>query len=285
MGASFWERTSGCMVKTRDCRICGNRGRAAARRYRPATSNFLHLDEARRAALDALEKLTDHEPEGTRAVLIDDLFGGLRVALWPARDVGVAELVALVDKELRACAGTAWSGKVWVEHKEASAADKLVLDAAWTQSAPYTERLRILDRVRNRTAWFEPPGDPPWRLQAETGEGDAGPPIVAFCSFKGGVGRATGLAAFALSPARIGERVVVVDLDLDLDALGISTLFDLGDKGARWGVVDYLLERARGAVPLADTCMSWLRTSLASCGALARARAGGCADHWGPRVG
>jgi cellulose biosynthesis protein BcsQ len=67
--------------------------------------------------------------------------------------------------------------------------------------------------------------------------------VVAFYSFKGGVGRTTALASFAIQRARAGERLVV--LDLDIEAPGIGTLLDAGEgiPGASWGVLDYLLER------------------------------------------
>ena len=67
--------------------------------------------------------------------------------------------------------------------------------------------------------------------------------MVAFYSFKGGVGRTTAAASFAIQRARVGERVAV--LDLDIEAPGIGTLLDPGEgiEGASWGVLDYLLER------------------------------------------
>lgn len=70
------------------------------------------------------------------------------------------------------------------------------------------------------------------------------PPVVAFYSFKGGVGRTTTAAMTALTLAREGKRVVVVDLDLE--APGIEGyFFDAEDPTGkpRAGVVDYLLER------------------------------------------
>jgi cellulose biosynthesis protein BcsQ len=66
---------------------------------------------------------------------------------------------------------------------------------------------------------------------------------VAFYSFKGGVGRSTALASFALQRAQAGDRVAVIDLDLD--APGIGTLLACDENGgtALWGVADYLLEK------------------------------------------
>ena len=65
---------------------------------------------------------------------------------------------------------------------------------------------------------------------------------MLFYSFKGGVGRSTALAATASHLASNGDRVVV--LDADLDAPGVaSMLAGHGGATAPWGIVDYLLER------------------------------------------
>jgi cellulose biosynthesis protein BcsQ len=71
------------------------------------------------------------------------------------------------------------------------------------------------------------------------------PPVVAFYSFKGGVGRSVTAATTALTLAREGLRVIV--LDLDLEAPGIEGYFfnpDDPSRKVRAGVVDYLLESA-----------------------------------------
>ena len=73
---------------------------------------------------------------------------------------------------------------------------------------------------------------------------DGWPPVVAFYSFKGGVGRTTTTALTALTLAREGKRVVVIDLDLE--APGIEGYFFApGDEEGQpeAGVVDYVLER------------------------------------------
>jgi Mrp family chromosome partitioning ATPase len=87
-------------------------------------------------------------------------------------------------------------------------------------------RTLILDRVRNRVAWFGELGDPPWEVRVEAKH--KGPPIIVFYSFKGGVGRTTALASFAVQRARAGDRVVV--MDADLDAPGIGLLFAAGQE-------------------------------------------------------
>jgi len=194
----------------------------------------VHLDEAiaqARAVLDdALENGVLR-----RAVLVNDLFGRIRVAVWPAH--GDPELAASLATRLSAACKALWSGSIWIGSAEGAPASEhdSLADAAWNGGIPTdrSDRLRINDRHRSRTSWFLAPSPPPI----------APPPIVAFYSFKGGVGRTTAAAAFALHWARRGKRVAV--LDVDLDAPGLGKLLDADGEGttARWGVVDYLLEQ------------------------------------------
>lgn len=95
----------------------------------------------------------------------------------------------------------------------------------------------------------------------------APPPIVAFYSFKGGVGRTTAAAAFALSWARRGKRVAA--LDVDLDAPGLGRLLDADGEGttARWGVVDYLLEQGID-LPLDDYRHTCARSNVTGDGVI-----------------
>ncbi|RMH27272.1 MAG: ParA family protein, partial [Planctomycetota bacterium] len=83
-----------------------------------------------------------------------------------------------------------------------------------------------------------PASSPPWKLP-ESGYSTEEQPIVVFYSFKGGVGRSTALAAFAIQRARAGERIAVIDADLD--APGLGHLLSAPEVGtAQWGVADYL---------------------------------------------
>jgi hypothetical protein len=205
-----------------------------------------HIDEALAGAVHALQKLLDEDASLEKAVLIDDLFGRVRAVAWGTKE-RVAEHERALNDRLGEAAGSFWAGDVWLAAK-GSAVDQLVYDGAWDEGRVVSKRLRIADRVRNRSAWFESPRDPLW---GTTGEG-AGPPVVLFYSFKGGVGRTTALASFAIQRARAGDRVAV--LDLDLDAPGVGGLLAADERGtvSRWGVVDYLLERPLGDVDLRD---------------------------------
>jgi hypothetical protein len=67
-----------------------------------------------------------------------------------------------------------------------------------------------------------------------------GPARIVFYSIKGGVGRSTALAVAAWHLAERGERVLVVDLDLE--SPGLSTALLPEDRRPRFGVTDWLVE-------------------------------------------
>lgn len=67
------------------------------------------------------------------------------------------------------------------------------------------------------------------------------PRTVTFYSFKGGVGRTTALTHVAPILAMRGLKVVAVDLDLE--APGLSTAFNLNSP-PKYGIVDYFYERS-----------------------------------------
>lgn len=67
------------------------------------------------------------------------------------------------------------------------------------------------------------------------------PRTVTFYSYKGGVGRTTALTHVAWILAMRGRKVVAIDLDLE--APGLSTAFNLM-VAPKYGIVDYFYERA-----------------------------------------
>ena len=66
------------------------------------------------------------------------------------------------------------------------------------------------------------------------------PPVLAFHSIKGGVGRSSAVAVLAGHQAERGRNVLVVDLDLE--APGIGSLLMARDDLPRLGVLDWLVE-------------------------------------------
>ncbi|MEM9922478.1 MAG: P-loop NTPase [Cyanobacteria bacterium P01_D01_bin.50] len=96
------------------------------------------------------------------------------------------------------------------------------------------------------------------------------PQIVTFYSFKGGVGRSTALGIVANIIATRNRRVVM--LDFDLEAPGISILFDSEvekNNQEQYGILDYLHQRyltPNENVPNIESCI--FKVNLATRGEL-----------------
>ena len=203
-----------------------------------------------RAILDAAERAHELEADvrALRALCarherqILDLLGKLRLVLWSAPAVDTNSLDAALGERC----GPWWTGEVL----RGAALDSVMRDAyetAWNTARPDEDapRVRIHDRHRSRTAWFTNV-DTPWAAPGE------GPPIIVFYSFKGGLGRSTILASFAIQRARAGERVCVLDFDLDSPGVGRLLAADAEGLTSRWGIVDFFLEHTLVEAPLAD---------------------------------
>jgi len=229
---------------------------------------FKHMDEARRDAIAAMKTLLDLEPALVRAVLIQDLFGKIRLVVWTTADTNAANLKESIDISLQEAGANFWTGTVWIAIPEMTESDRIVYDGAWDEGTELTKRLRLDDRHRNRTAWFTRFRTPLWSTRGHASDGIQGPPIVVFASFKGGVGRTTALAAFAIQRARLGERVAVIDFDLDAPGVGTLLAADEAGTTAPWGVIDYLIERPHGDVPLIDYTHRCARESVTGDGVI-----------------
>ena len=208
---------------------------------------YKHMDEAWRDAGASLREWLEGNDSVARAVLTADLFGMVRVIAW--KKPGTREdPAAALDPRLKDAAGGWWSGDVWVAKDEKDPLHAM----AWKEARPdehLPDRMRLLERHRNRGAWFTDVREPLWRARGD--EDPQGPPIIVFYSFKGGLGRSTALASFAIQRARLGERVAVVDFDLDAPGIGVLLASDEDGTTSPWGVVDYLLEQ-RQLIPLSD---------------------------------
>jgi hypothetical protein len=204
--------------------------------------SFKHIDEARQSTIAFLISFLKKLPVNYKMVLIEDLYGKLRLVMWP--EDALENSIEVIKAKLEDIAKGIWTNDIWVVNPNTSNADKLVYNSTWEESVPHPaeNRLRIMDRYRSRSAWFNPLLSPPWK--APDKQDIRRPPIIVFYSFKGGVGRTTALAAFAINRARSGEKVVVVDGDLDAPGIGTLLAADVNGATAKWGVVDYLLEKA-----------------------------------------
>jgi hypothetical protein len=205
---------------------------------------FIHYGEAKKAASEKVRSIVEATAVIERALLVSDLFGRLRIILWAPAD-GAAQVRERLASELEPVCGSWWTGEV-LRVGDAATSEQSIWESAWAEGRRDVDvdRLRYLERHRSRTAWFVEATAPEWRAPEE------GPPIVVFYGFKGGLGRSTVLASFAIQRARLGERVAVVDFDLDAPGVGSLLSADPDGTIAPWGVVDYLIERAQGDVPL-----------------------------------
>lgn len=194
---------------------------------------FIHGDEAQAAARRLARAWIDKQAPNhdVELLLITDLFGKLRLVVFPDGDM--QELA----EQLSAACGPWWTNECLRANQLDIAAGQMVEQARRSAHSDSEQpRLKLLERHRSRTAWFAGLQSPPWRAPED------GPPVVVFYSFKGGLGRSTLLAAFAIQRARAGERVCVIDLDLDSPGIGTLLAADIEGKTASWGAVDFLLE-------------------------------------------
>lgn len=202
---------------------------------------YIHFDEAKRAICPIGETFVSGQTI-ERLLFIVDLSGSMRAVLWASGTVDVTPLAAA----LSAACGSWWTGQI-LYTAELDSVNRRIYDDAWGKSpkAQDGDRVRVLDRHRNRTAWFAK-ASPPWPAPG------AGPAIVVFYSFKGGFGRSTLLTSFAINQARAGARVCIVDFDLESPGIGTVLSADIEGRTASWGVVDFLLENPGAEVPLED---------------------------------
>ncbi|MHB1774303.1 MAG: KGGVGR-motif variant AAA ATPase [Acidimicrobiales bacterium] len=205
---------------------------------------FIHFAEARAGATDLVRSHVAVAEDIAQALLVTDLFGRLRLVLWT--NVGAFDVArTALHGNLAEVCGDWWTGDILLVADTDEGAR--IWNGAWLEARQdATEaRLRHLSRHRSRTGWFAKRDAPLWEVPE-------GPPLVVFYSFKGGLGRSTTLASFAIQRSRAGERVAVVDFDLD--APGVGTLLSADQEGtiSPWGVVDYFIERTHGDVPLSQ---------------------------------
>jgi MinD-like ATPase involved in chromosome partitioning or flagellar assembly len=211
-------------------------------------------------------------PLGRRVALVRDVRGRVRVAIEQAGNVAGKVDVKTLSTALEAELGKWFAPPVLVG--DGSPAHKRIVREIfrevaqppndWPQGWPTEYELLdgthaskptwLVGRaiLNSKESWFTAGGSPPIE-----------PRIVAFYSFKGGVGRSTTLACVAARIAARPQRVLAIDLDLE--APGLGSLFD---SQSSVGVVDYLLSHiATGEVgdvdpePVRDVNNLWVLTA------------------------
>lgn len=239
-------------------------------------ARLVHVDEARSTALEVMRSFLGGHPEVERAVVLDDLFGRIRIIIWPTAKISKGAVCDELNSQLNQACAQLWTGDIWFAGASSASEDKHIHDTAWAEGfrVDSSDRLRLNDRHRSRTAWFLPTDQvrPQWPLSE-------GPPVIVFHSFKGGVGRTTALSAYAIARARRGERVAVIDVDLDAPGVGLLLDSDGSGTTARWGVVDFLLE-AGADLPLTDYMHTCSREPVTGSGTIEVFPAGTLGDSY-----
>ncbi|MGM3306584.1 tyrosine-protein kinase family protein [Anabaena sp. WFMT] len=178
--------------------------------------------------------------------IIRDVYGKIRLFLEPKANFHPEKTdIKKLEQYLEQKLGSYYGKDIWLPEGEKDGYKALIaeikycrINAEW-QDNNIVPSLYILERHIAKQAWTNKnSGEPPWKIELV----DQGhkPAIITFFSFKGGVGRTTALVATALTLARNGHRVAIVDLDLE--APGLSTIF-FKDNSVDFGVIDYLLEK------------------------------------------
>jgi len=203
--------------------------------------NFVHFDEAKKAAEEQIRNWISNTPQVEKALIVWDLLGKCRLALWANCSIDTRPLEQALQTECQAW----WSGDIFCTGQDDKITQSLYGET-WEQARRHGSKLAILDRHRSRTMWFTNQEAPIWQAP------DDGPPVIVFYSFKGGLGRSTILASFAIQRARMGERVCVLDFDLDSPGVGSLLSADTTGLTASWGIVDFLLDIDKGDAPLSD---------------------------------
>ena len=178
--------------------------------------------------------------------IIRDVQGKIRLFLEPLENKNLEDIILdELEKCLKNKLGSYYGEDIWLPQGEKDGYKNLInvirserVSAEWDdESQP---RWYVLERHVAKQAWTNKKEiEPPWP-QEVVDEGQK-PAIVSFFSFKGGVGRTTTLVATALTLARHGHRVAVVDFDLE--SPGISTFFLPDTEESPPGMIDYLLEK------------------------------------------
>ena len=179
--------------------------------------------------------------------IIRDVFGKIRIFLEPLGEDNLKKLdTSELEHLLKEKIGNYYGNDIWLPIGKGDGYRSLIetiknerFQADWDDDS-ILPRWYILERHIAKQAWTDKKiAEPPWSYNLVREEHKK-PAIISFFSFKGGVGRTSTLVAIALTLARQGHRVAMIDLDLE--APGLATIFSPSNSN-HYGVIDYLLEK------------------------------------------
>ncbi|WP_298626459.1 AAA family ATPase [uncultured Zoogloea sp.] len=202
----------------------------------------IHFNDALRLA--ALSLQDDALPVKPKARVIRDVYGRLRFALdCPLADYPAAALEKL--QKAQAALGPYATNSEVLSHDSFSDPQAVFGSSDWHRTLVNlgvnedgkplgAVEIQLLDRQITGQDW----------LRTSRFDEDGHPPRVVFYGLKGGVGRSTALAMLAYRLARDGQRVLLIDFDLE--SPGLSGLLLPQDRVATYGLVDWFVEDAVG---------------------------------------
>jgi hypothetical protein len=166
--------------------------------------------------------------EAGKVVVVRDLLGRIHLALQHAPPL---ERLAPLVQKLEKAVGSFWSQRVL--DGQTMVAPESVFESP--DAYEKESGLWVLERLVTGADWGRGP------LKTSSSRQ---PPRATLYGLKGGVGRSTALAAWAWHLAKLGHRVLVIDLDLE--SPGVSSLLLPTELQPPYGIVDWFVEDAVG---------------------------------------
>ena len=184
---------------------------------------MIHYSEVLEKTIGAVKKFVDDD-KNMEVYIIRDVYGKINIYLNGCSNGTVSEIEKAVgeciDHWLGYCGNCEDDFFIREQIKE------------WKQeTTPFCAGIWVFEKYLTNTYWDG---------KRRAGKAlDLSSKLVSFYSFKGGVGRTTTMVMSAITLAKQGKKVVI--LDFDLEAPGVSSLFPQ-EVMSKYGLLDFLLE-------------------------------------------
>lgn len=192
------------------------------------TEGVVTFDCVRQRVLDALESIDLTTLEEADVYLVRDLYGRVRIIA----DERTSESGQHALEDLATRLNHVLGAHVHAPERLLLRLDTSEFHVLGPSATRISNRVFWVDRLVTNAGW--------WTVDALGLRLGSRPHRYTLYSIKGGVGRSTTAALLAWHLARQGERVLVVDLDMESPGLG-SAVLDQG-KHPEFGTVDWFVE-------------------------------------------
>jgi len=184
--------------------------------------NMVHHDVVVSRAVDIIsDMIRDQDAE---VYIVQNIYGKLMVYL----ESRSYELVDSISEKLSGELGSWFQG---CDFCGANIFVKDEIDRRKRGAAPVRDHIWLFEKYLTNLYWDD--------SREQHQPRDEGSKLVSFYSFKGGIGRTTSMLMAAISLARRGKRIVLIDFDLE--APGIAGLFPR-EYLPKYGLLDFLIE-------------------------------------------